>query len=90
MQQRFRRKEVTLSLQFTDAGITITSDDASKALLTKLKNEIVYDGYVESGEVEHGIIRLSNPDLWDCNIDELKELITSKLEEENYDVTFLS
>lgn len=89
-QQLFRKKEVSFCIQLMDGAISITSDNASKSLLAKLKNEIVYDGYVESGEVDHGIIRLSNPDLWNCNIDELKDLITLKLEEENYEVTFFS
>lgn len=88
-QQRFRRKDVTVSIRFEDDYIYICSDNASKSLLTKLKNEIVYDGYVETGEVDHGIIRLSNPDLWNCTVDELKDIITSKLEDENYKVTFL-
>lgn len=88
-QQRFRSKDVSISIRFEDDYIYICSDNASKPLLTKLKNEIVYDGYVETGEVDHGIIRLSNPDLWNCTVDELKDIITSKLEDENYKVTFL-
>lgn len=88
-QQRFRSKDVAISIRFKDDYIYICSDNASKSLLTKLKNEIVYDGYVETGEVDHGVIRLSNPDLWNCTVDELKDIITSKLEDENYKVTFL-
>lgn len=88
-QQRSRRKDVSISIRFEDDCIFICSENASKSLLTKLKNEIVYDGYVETGEVDHGVIRLSNPDLWNCTVDELKDIIISKLEDENYKVTFL-
>lgn len=88
-QQRFRIKEVFLSIRFEDESIVIYSENASKTLLTKLKNEIVYDGYVESGEVDHGVIRLSNPDWWKCIMDELKDIIVSKLEDEHYEVTFI-
>lgn len=88
-QQRFRRKDVSISIRFEGDYIFICSDNASKSLLTKLRNEIVHDGYVETGEVEYGIIRLSNPDLWDCTVNELKDIITTKLEDENYQVTFL-
>ncbi len=88
-QQRFRSKDISIQIRFKDDYIYICSDNASKSLLTRLKNEIVYDGYVETGEVDHGVIRLSNPDLWNCTVDELKDIITSKLEDENYKVTFL-
>lgn len=88
--QRFLKREVAFAVNVENDCIVISSETASKRLLENLKDEIVHDGYVENGEVEHGKLLLFNPDLWDCSTEELKEIITAKLEDENYEVTFLS
>lgn len=86
LDQKFQLRQVFLQIIYNDDNILINSENATRPLLSELKNELVYDGYAESGEVEEGCIRLYGVDVWLCS-DSLEETIRAKLESMNYEVT---
>lgn len=87
LDQKFQLRQVSLQIIYNDDNILIKSENATRPLLSELKNELVYDGYAESGEVEEGCIHLYEADVWPCN-DSLKETLLAKLDSMNYEVTF--
>lgn len=58
LDQKFQLRQVSLQIIYNDDNILIKSENATRPLLSELKNELVYDGYAESGEVEEGCIHL--------------------------------
>ena len=70
--------------------ISVVYQFVSQARMRTLCDELVHDGYAESGQVTDEGILLGNPDPWMCGEDDLKSMISSVMEGVNFEITFLS
>ena len=87
--QRFHRKSAGIFVRLTGEEVCIGGEGMSASCMKELMDELIYDGYADSGEVSEGSILLYGADPWMCGEESLKEMIQAKMESMNYEVTFL-
>lgn len=88
--QKFEVRTINVRLAYDDKEIEVIPEGMSKRAMRELANELVYSGYSEGAEVEGDRIYLTSPDDGMCSLYSLKEAISGKLEEMNFNPVFLS
>lgn len=89
-ERKFEQHHATCRIIGQEEDIRLEMDGLSQARMRTLCDELVHDGYAESGQVTDEGILLGNPDPWMCGEDDLKSMISSVMGGVNFEITFLS
>lgn len=88
--QRFHTRSASIHIICTENSVCIDCKGLSEVAMNELMDELLYDGYAETGELSDGCIVLYDADPWMCGEENLKEMIHAKMDSMNYEVTFLA
>lgn len=89
-ERKFERHHADCRIRVQEDDIRLEMEGMSHARMRALCDELVHDGYAETGQVDDDCILLGNPDPWMCGTEDLKSMISSVMDSMNFDITFLS